>query len=146
MPTRHILECPACGHELLIDVENAVGGVVQDALNLVGHRVAAGSTSATPAAIATAEAKGVDLTQVEGTGKPVEVPVTTTESVPAITQADVNKAAANPAPVDAPPATPAAVAHADELGVDLADVEGTGSGGTITKSDVADHAAIEPGS
>jgi pyruvate/2-oxoglutarate dehydrogenase complex dihydrolipoamide acyltransferase (E2) component len=41
---------------------------------------------------------------------------------------------------ESPKATPAAAAHADELGVDLAKVEGTGAGGTITKADVAAHA------
>ena len=41
---------------------------------------------------------------------------------------------------DKPAATPAAQAHADELGVDLADVKGTGAGGTVTKGDVAAHA------
>ena len=34
-------------------------------------------------------------------------------------------------------ATPAAVAHADALGVDLAQVEGTGADGQILKADVA---------
>lgn len=47
------------------------------------------------------------------------------------------------APAETPPATPAAVAHADETGVDLTTVEGTGSGGTITKSDVAAAAAAQ---
>lgn len=48
---------------------------------------------------------------------------------------------------EAPPevkATPAAVAHADELGVPLEQVEGTGAGGNITKSDVAAAAAENP--
>lgn len=34
-------------------------------------------------------------------------------------------------------ATPAAVAHAEEFGVDLTQVEGTGKDGTIIKADVA---------
>ena len=163
MPTRHILQCPNCLHELLIDVEGAIGGVVQDNLVLVDHRPTDGSPlvttlvepgtvgvgpagvpGATPAAVVAAEAKGVDLADVTGTGRDVEVPASGTETVSTITQADVNKAAANPAPVDAPAATPAATAHADDLGVDLADVAGTGSGGTITKADVTDHVASEP--
>lgn len=44
----------------------------------------------------------------------------------------------------APAATPAAQAHADELGVDLSQVEGTGQDGTILKSDVAAAAATGP--
>src|SRR5690242_17743124 len=43
-----------------------------------------------------------------------------------------------------PAATPAAAAHADELGVDLSQVEGTGQGGTITKADVAAAAEDTP--
>jgi pyruvate/2-oxoglutarate dehydrogenase complex dihydrolipoamide acyltransferase (E2) component len=42
-----------------------------------------------------------------------------------------------------PPATPAAVAHAEETGVDLTQVEGSGADGKITKADVA--AAAEAG-
>lgn len=38
-------------------------------------------------------------------------------------------------------ATAAAQAHADELGVDITQVKGTGKDGQITKADVADHAA-----
>ena len=38
-------------------------------------------------------------------------------------------------------ATPAAQAHAEELGVDLSQVEGSGADGKITKADVAAHAA-----
>lgn len=37
--------------------------------------------------------------------------------------------------------TPAAADHAAELGVDPADVEGTGAEGRVTKADVEDHAA-----
>lgn len=40
-------------------------------------------------------------------------------------------------------ATPAAEAHAAEVGVDLAQVEGTGKDGTITKADVAAAAPAE---
>lgn len=42
---------------------------------------------------------------------------------------------------EAPSATAAAVAHADETGVDLSTVEGTGANGTITKPDVVAAAA-----
>jgi pyruvate/2-oxoglutarate dehydrogenase complex dihydrolipoamide acyltransferase (E2) component len=46
-------------------------------------------------------------------------------------------------PVPPPPATPAAVAHAEELGVDLSTVEGTGGadGNLIVKQNVVDAAA-----
>ncbi len=41
---------------------------------------------------------------------------------------------------EAPEATAAAQAHAEELGVDLSQVEGSGADGKITKADVAAHA------
>jgi pyruvate/2-oxoglutarate dehydrogenase complex dihydrolipoamide acyltransferase (E2) component len=44
---------------------------------------------------------------------------------------------------DAPIATEAAAAHAEELGVDLSTVEGTGKDGTIKKADVAAAAAAQ---
>jgi 2-oxoglutarate dehydrogenase E2 component (dihydrolipoamide succinyltransferase) len=43
--------------------------------------------------------------------------------------------------MNTPDATPAAVAHAEEVNVDLANVEGTGTEGRITKADVAAAAA-----
>lgn len=46
MPTRHILECPNCSERLLIDVEGAVGGVVQETLVLIDHRSAAQAEAA----------------------------------------------------------------------------------------------------
>lgn len=50
-------------------------------------------------------------------------------------QADAEAAAAAAAPdVDA---TPAALAHAEEMGVDITQVEGTGAEGRVTKADVA---------
>lgn len=42
-------------------------------------------------------------------------------------------------------ATPAAAAHAEELGVDLSTVEGTGAEGKITKGDVAAAASKDDG-
>jgi pyruvate/2-oxoglutarate dehydrogenase complex dihydrolipoamide acyltransferase (E2) component len=38
-------------------------------------------------------------------------------------------------------ATKPALAHAEKLGVDIAEVQGTGPGGTVTKGDVISHAA-----
>ena len=40
-------------------------------------------------------------------------------------------------------ATPAAQAHADEVGVDVASVEGSGKDGIVTKADVVEAAAAE---
>jgi pyruvate/2-oxoglutarate dehydrogenase complex dihydrolipoamide acyltransferase (E2) component len=50
--------------------------------------------------------------------------------------------APDPTP-DTPIATEAAAAHAEELGVDLSTVDGTGKDGTIKKSDVAAAAAAK---
>lgn len=48
------------------------------------------------------------------------------------------------AQADMPPATPAAAAHAEAMGVDLTQVEGTGKDGTITKADVQAAASSAP--
>lgn len=77
-------------------------------------------------------------TALTDAGDPVGVPLSTDAT------AEVAPESVAPETVDAPPpATPAAIAHADELGVDLTQVEGTGKDGTILKSDVA--AAVEGG-
>lgn len=55
-----------------------------------------------------------------------------------------HEAAMATATTEPPAATPAAVAHADELGVDLTQVQGTGVDGTITKPDVAAAAEQPP--
>ena len=65
------------------------------------------------------------------------------EAEMALEQAEADRLAAlNAEPM--PAATPAAVAHAEETGVDLTQVEGTGVGGTILKADVAAAAADAP--
>lgn len=46
--------------------------------------------------------------------------------------------------VEEPNATPAAVEHAEEVGVDLSNVEGSGAEGRITKADVAAAAEESP--
>ena len=63
---------------------------------------------------------------------------------------DVSAAASAPAPSPAPPvsdgpaATPSAKKLAEEKGVDLASIEGTGPGGKITKGDVEDAGGSAP--
>ncbi|MFC4544453.1 2-oxo acid dehydrogenase subunit E2 [Halosolutus amylolyticus] len=86
---------------------------------------------ASPRARDRADALGVDLTTVEGTGYQG-----------AITEDDVEAAAerepADEADVDA---SPRARKRADELGVDLATVDGTGYQGAITEDDVEEAAS-----
>jgi pyruvate dehydrogenase E2 component (dihydrolipoamide acetyltransferase) len=82
-----------------------------------------------------AHEKGVDLSQVTGSGP---------EGV--ITRADVEAAAASPPPPPPPragraAASPLARRTAAELGIDLATVPGTGAQGAITEADVRRAAA-----
>ena len=85
---------------------------------------------ASPGARSLADAEGVDLTSVEGTG-PQGV----------ITEDDVRKAVSTTADTDAPGsaavrASPGAKALAAETGLDLTSIEGTGPQGVITETDV----------
>ena len=86
---------------------------------------------ASPAARKLAGELGVDLATVKGTGPRGR-----------ITREDVEQAAAAPEPTPPPaaserrPASPAARKLASELGIDLADVAGTGPRGRITREDV----------
>ena len=155
MSTLHDVQCPHCLRDLLVEVRDHLGGLVQQSVQFLDPMTgqpAVPSTSgavpehpafaaATPAALAHAEATGVDITTVEGTGKPVEVPVVENQTVATITKSDVAAAAdeaQNPSPVtEPPPATPAAVKVADEHGVDLTEVQPAGD--KITKADVIAH-------
>ncbi len=91
---------------------------------------------ASPAARKRAGELGIDLATIEGTGPRGR-----------ITREDVEQAAtareARPAPSAAArrPASPAARKRATELGIDLANVEGTGPRGRITREDVEQAAA-----
>ena len=87
MATRHILICPNCDEELLVDVETAMGGTVQDNLVIIDHRHPA--VAAAPDASATV-AVAPDATLESGAATPD----------PTVAPADVN-----PTPVeDAPSA------------------------------------------
>lgn len=90
---------------------------------------------ATPVARRLADEEGVDLSRVTGTG-----------SSGRITKDDVQKAlegveeAEEFPPPDGVKASPAARSLAEELGVDIAKVEGTGPGGRIVRDDVQEYA------
>ena len=84
-----------------------------------------GQIEATDAARREARERGVDLTQVEGTG-----------SGGKITVVDVVEFAEQQAGKEEPKASDAARRKAEELGVDLSQIEGSGSGGLITVKDV----------
>lgn len=95
-----------------------------------GERVAA-----TPAARRLAESRGIDLRALSGSGPGGR-----------ITEADVPERAPSRAEPDsaagaAPAASPLARRVAEQLGVDLARVRGTGPGGRVTREDVEATAA-----
>jgi pyruvate/2-oxoglutarate dehydrogenase complex dihydrolipoamide acyltransferase (E2) component len=88
-----------------------------------------GEVEATDAARREARERGVDLTQVEGTG-----------SGGKITVVDVVEFAEQQAEEVEPKASDAARRRAEELGIDLSQIEGSGSGGLITVKDVTSAA------
>ena len=80
------------------------------------------------------EIEGADAAEQVALGHAVAIPEPAAAPAP---EAGI-KQAARGGTVDA---TAAAIAHADELGVDLIQVQGSGAEGRITKADVAAHAA-----
>jgi pyruvate/2-oxoglutarate dehydrogenase complex dihydrolipoamide acyltransferase (E2) component len=112
-------------------VEQALDEAQQNVANLDTERlVKQGEIEATDAARRQARELGVDLTEIEGTG-----------SEGRITVDDVKKFAESmeggeTGEEEEPRASEAARRRADELGLDLSQIEGTGSGGLITVKDV----------
>ena len=89
---------------------------------------------ATPRARAVAQEKGVDLSEITGSGPDGAVLVPDVERY--LEQLDAAQEAGLEGDVHA---TPVAVRIADELRIDLAKVKGTGPGGRITKRDLRAH-------
>ncbi len=111
-------------------VEQALDEAQQNVANLdTESLVRQGEIEATDAARREARERGVDLTQIEGTG-----------SGGRITVVDVVEFAEEQAGEEGaeqePKASDAARRRAEELGLDLSQIEGTGSGGLITVKDV----------
>jgi pyruvate/2-oxoglutarate dehydrogenase complex dihydrolipoamide acyltransferase (E2) component len=107
-------------------IEQALKEAQQNVSNLdTDSLVRQGEIEATDAARREARERGVDLTQVEGTG-----------SGGRITVVDVVEFAEEQAEEEEPKASDAARRRAEELGVDLSQVEGSGVGGMITVKDV----------
>ena len=107
-------------------VEEALSEARKNVANLdTDSLMRQGEIEATDAARREARERGVDLTQVEGTG-----------SGGKITVVDVVEFAEQQAGEEEPKASDAARRKAEELGVDLSQIEGSGSGGLITVKDV----------
>ena len=109
-------------------VEEALNEAQKNVANLdTESLVKQGEIDATDAARREARERGVDLTQIEGTG-----------SGGRITVVDVVEFAEGQVggEEEEPKASEAARRRAEEIGIDLSQIEGTGSGGLITAKDV----------
>ncbi len=113
-------------------VEEALGEAQNNVANLdTDSLVAQGEVEATDAARREAQERGVDLTQIEGTGSGGRITV-----VDVVEFAEANQDESE----REPQASDAARRKAEELGIDLGQIEGTGSNGLITVKDVTDLA------
>jgi pyruvate/2-oxoglutarate dehydrogenase complex dihydrolipoamide acyltransferase (E2) component len=114
-------------------IEQALNEAQQNVANLdTESLVKQGEIEATDAARREARERGVDLTEIEGTG-----------SGGRITVVDVVEFADDQAGEETekePKASDAARRRAEELGIDLSQIEGTGSDGLITVKDVTNLA------
>jgi pyruvate/2-oxoglutarate dehydrogenase complex dihydrolipoamide acyltransferase (E2) component len=114
-------------------VEQALKEAQQNVANLDTERlVKQGEIEATDAARREARELDVDLTQVEGTGSEGRI---TVDDVKKFAEEQAKEPAEEPAE-EAPKASEAAQRKAEELGLDLSQIKGTGSGGLITVNDV----------
>ena len=94
-----------------------------------------GEIDATDAARRQAQELGLDLTEIEGTGSDGRITVDDVKSAAESAQEDVEDTV-DEATEEVTKASDAAKRKAEELGVDLSQVEGTGSGGLVTVKDV----------
>ena len=109
-------------------VEQALDEARENVANLDTEGLAKqGEVEATDAARREALDRGVDLTQIEGTGSDGRITV-----VDVVEFADANQDESEREPL----ASDAAKRRAEELGLDLSEIEGTGSEGFITVKDV----------
>jgi pyruvate/2-oxoglutarate dehydrogenase complex dihydrolipoamide acyltransferase (E2) component len=98
-----------------------------------------GEVDATDAARRQAGELGVDLTEIEGTGTDGRITVDDVKKFAESAQEDAEDTVEQ-ATEEAVKASDAARRRAEELGVDLSQIEGTGSGGLITVKDVTSAA------
>ena len=121
-------------HELMDNygrIEEALKEAEKNVANLdTDQLIKQGEIEATDAARREARERGVDLTEVEGTG-----------SEGRITVDDVKEFAEKEEAEEEPKASDAAKRKAEEFGVDLKQVTGSGAGGLITSKDVENAAS-----
>ena len=98
-----------------------------------------GDVDATDAARREARERGVDLTEVEGTGTDGRITVDDVRTHAESQQQDSGDAA-EPVTEQVVNASDAARRRAEEMGLDLSQLEGTGSGGLVTVKDVTSAA------
>ncbi|WP_435063675.1 E3 binding domain-containing protein [Halobaculum sp. EA56] len=129
-------DSPAAGGDGAAATDGATASTAGDAGTASGAAAGADEVKASPRARERAEELGVDLTTVEGTGFDGAITEEDVENAPeaAETGEPDTSAAADVK------ASPRARERAEELGVDLASVEGTGFDGAITEEDVEDAA------
>jgi pyruvate/2-oxoglutarate dehydrogenase complex dihydrolipoamide acyltransferase (E2) component len=120
-------------------IEEALDEAQQNVANLDTERlVRQGAIEATDAARRQARESGVDLTEIEGTGSEGRITVDDVRKFAESMGSD--EAVEEEEAGEEPRASDAARRRADELGVDLSQLEGTGSGGLITVKDVTNLA------
>jgi pyruvate/2-oxoglutarate dehydrogenase complex dihydrolipoamide acyltransferase (E2) component len=121
---QELMDNYAAVEECLNDAQKNVGDLDTEKL------IKQGEIDATDAARREAKERGVDLTQVEGTGTDGRI------TVDDVKKAAEEDGAAGEGPGQDLKASEAAKRKAEELGVDLSQVEGSGAGGLITIKDV----------
>lgn len=115
--------------QALDEAETNVSNLDTDSL------VRQGEVEATDAARREARELGVDLTEIEGTGTDGRITVDDVKKLAESAQEEAEEGAQEVAD-EAPKASEAARRRAEEMGLDLSQIEGSGSGGLITVKDV----------
>jgi pyruvate/2-oxoglutarate dehydrogenase complex dihydrolipoamide acyltransferase (E2) component len=128
----------------LMDNYEAIEQALEEANNNVSEIDAdrlmrQGEVDATEAARREAREQGVDLTEIEGTGTDGRITVDDVRTYAESKQQDVEDTAEQ-VTEEVVKASDAARRRAEEMGVDLSQLEGTGSGGLITVKDVTSSA------
>lgn len=116
-------------------IENALSEAQKNVADLDTEKlIKQGEIDATDAARREAKERGLDLTEVEGTGSDGRITVDDVKK--AADAAEEDGATGEEGTGQDQKASEAAKRKAEELGIDLSQVEGTGSGGLITVKDV----------